>query len=114
MFSRNTPPLCALTAKQGELHMSRVMRKHTFCICENKDADQLHGNRDADQGLHFRYTDSTLPLLHISEISRLAIFCGCTARFVSDQVGNQKVGFLMTRLNYVVFVVTFIFIFLPK
>ena len=27
--------------------MSRVMRKPTFCICENKDADQLRGNREA-------------------------------------------------------------------
>ena len=25
--------------------VSRVMRKLTFCICENKDADQLRGNR---------------------------------------------------------------------
>ena len=24
--------------------MSRVMRKPTFCICENKDADQLRGS----------------------------------------------------------------------
>ena len=24
--------------------MSRFMRKPTFCICENKDADQLRGN----------------------------------------------------------------------
>ena len=29
-------------------YMSRVMRKQTFCICENKDADQLRGNREAD------------------------------------------------------------------
>ena len=28
--------------------MSRIMRKPTFCICENKDADQLRGNREAD------------------------------------------------------------------
>ena len=34
------------------------MRKPDFCICENKDADQLHGNREADQRLCFRYTDS--------------------------------------------------------
>ena len=27
------------------------MRKPTFCICENKDADQLRGNREADQRL---------------------------------------------------------------
>ena len=51
--------------------MSRVMRKPTFCICENKDADQLRGNREADQRLCFRYTDSTIPLLSKSEISSL-------------------------------------------
>ena len=38
------------------------MRKPTFCTCENKDADQLRGNREADQHLCFRYTDSTIPL----------------------------------------------------
>ena len=32
-------------------------------ICENKDADQLRGNREADQRLCFRYIDSTIPLL---------------------------------------------------
>ena len=51
--------------------MSLVVRKPAFCICENKDADQLRGNREADQRLCFRYTDSTLPLLPISEISSL-------------------------------------------
>ena len=44
------------------------MRKQTFCICENKDADQLRGNREADQRLCFRYIDSTIPLLSKSEI----------------------------------------------
>ena len=29
-------------------HKSGVMRKPTFCICENKDTDQLRGNREAD------------------------------------------------------------------
>ena len=51
--------------------MSRVVRKPDFCICENKDADQLRGNREADQRLCFRYTDSTIPLLPKSEISSL-------------------------------------------
>ena len=36
-------------------HMSRVVRKPAFCIRENKDADQLRGNREADQRLCFRY-----------------------------------------------------------
>ena len=47
------------------------MRKPGFCICENKDADQLRGDREADQRLCFRYTDSTIPLLLESEISSL-------------------------------------------
>ena len=29
------------------------MRKPPFCICENKDADQLRGNREADQRIVF-------------------------------------------------------------
>ena len=45
------------------------MGKPKICIGENKDADQLRGNREADQRLCFRYTDSTLPLLLKSEIS---------------------------------------------
>ena len=51
--------------------MSRVVRKPAFCICQNKDADQLRGNREADQRLCFRHTDSTVPLLPTSEISSL-------------------------------------------
>ena len=49
--------------------MSRDMRKQDFCICENKDADQLRGNREADQRLCFRNSDSTIPLLPKYEIS---------------------------------------------
>ena len=51
--------------------MSHRMRKPIFCICENKDADQLRGNREADQRLCFRYMDNTIPLLPESEISSL-------------------------------------------
>ena len=45
------------------------MGKPTICIGENKDADQLRGNREADQRLCFRDTDSIIPLLLKSEIS---------------------------------------------
>ena len=48
---------------KAKTKMSRVMRKPTFCICENKEADQLCGNREADQCLCFRYIDCTIPLL---------------------------------------------------
>ena len=47
------------------------MRKPAFCKCENKDADQLRGNREANQRLCFRYSDSIIPPLSKSKISRL-------------------------------------------
>ena len=47
------------------------MRKLTICICENKDADQFRGNREADQRLCFRYLGSTMPLLPKYKISSL-------------------------------------------
>ena len=75
------------------------MRKPAFCICENKDADQLRGYRAADQRLCFSYTDSTIPLLPKSEISSLQPYsvtvqpglCGTWSE-------TQKTGFLTTRL----------------
>ena len=51
--------------------MSCVVRKTGFCICENKDADQIRGNREADQRLCFRYIDNTIHLLSKYEISGL-------------------------------------------
>ena len=56
---------------KSDIYLSLVMRKPVFCICENKDADQLRGNREADQRLCFRYIDSTISLLPKSEISSL-------------------------------------------
>ena len=56
--------------KNTTKHLSRLMGKPTICICENKGTDQLRGNREADQRLCFRYSDSTVPLLLKSEISR--------------------------------------------
>ena len=50
-------------------NLSRIVRKPDFCLGENKGADQLRGNREADQRLCFRYSDSTIPLLLKSEIS---------------------------------------------
>ena len=70
------------------------MGKPTICIGENKDADQLRGNREADQGLCFRYSDSTITLLLKSEI----FFCACAGRFVLDLSGNHIVGFPTRRL----------------
>ena len=47
----------------GAIQMSRLVGKPTICLGENKGADQLRSNREADQRLCFRYMDSTIPLL---------------------------------------------------
>ena len=81
------------------------MRKSYFCICENKDADQLRNNCTADLRLCFRYVDSTIPLLPKSEIDfkPLTIFCGCTARFVLDLFGNPEDRFYHNEAQMEVF-----------
>ena len=60
---------CGLTVKINK--MSRGIGKPTICIGENKGADQLRSNCEADQRHCFRYTDSTIPLLSKSKISSL-------------------------------------------
>ena len=42
--------------------MSLVMRK--IGICENKDTDQLRGDREADQSLCLGFLESAISLLH--------------------------------------------------
>ena len=63
---------------RGGSNMSRLMRKPTICMCENKDADQLISVVVfATQIVHFLF------FLNLK-------FC----RFVSDLFGNHIVGFL--------------------
>ena len=50
---------------------SCITRKGAFCTCKNKDADQLHCGRAADQQHCFRYIDGSLAPLPKSEISSL-------------------------------------------
>ena len=59
-----------MSAERLQDHLSHAVRKPYFCICKNNVADQLRGNREADQRLCFCYIDSTIPVLSKSEISR--------------------------------------------
>ena len=77
--------------------MSRVTRKATFCICENKDADQLRGKLISA----FVFATPIVPLLPKSEISSfwpssIAVQPGLFRTWSEP----PKTGFLMTRLNY--------------
>ena len=75
------------------------MRKPDFCICKNKDADQLRGDREADQRLCFCYTDSTIPLFPKYEITSL-LPCSVTEQPVLCGTWSEtsKTGFLTMRL----------------
>ena len=62
-------------SRSYELHHEKTV--FFLHMRKNKDADQLCGNREADQRLCFCYMDSTILLF----FKPLAIFYGCTARF---------------------------------
>ena len=75
------------------------MRKPDFCLGENKGADQLRGNHEADQRLCFRYSDSTIPLLLKSEISSFWLFSErVQAGLCRTWSETPKTGFLASRL----------------
>ena len=79
--------------------LSRIVRKPDFCLCENKGADQLRSNCEADQRLCFRHSDSTISLLPKSEISSFLPFSD-TAQTGLCRTWSEtpKTGFLASRL----------------
>ena len=76
------------------------MRKSAFCISENKGADQMRGNRAADQHLCFCYIHSTDPLLSKSEISSLQpSSMAVQPGLCLTGLETPMTGFFMTRLK---------------
>ena len=49
----------------SEISLSLVMRKPAYCIFKNKDADQLHGDREADQRICFVFATQILRSLYL-------------------------------------------------
>ena len=98
--------------------MSHLMGKPTICICENKDADQLRGNREADhRELISAFIFATRivqflfylnPKFQASSSSVLvqAGLCGTcseTTLLVFPRGGsNLEIGMKMTQLNIVI------------
>ena len=77
------------------------MRKLTICISENKGTDQLRGNRETDQHLCFRYTDSTMVLLLKSKISSFLPSSVLAQAGLCQTWSDPKLLiFLKHRLNY--------------
>ena len=86
------------------------MGKPTICIGENKGADQLRSNCEADQRLCFRYSDGTIPLLLKSEISSFSLIsvlvqvglcrtCSETTLLVFPRGGSKNVDSSCTVLS---------------
>ena len=78
---------CLLSPKRCD-DITASWEKAALCIWESKAADQLRGNRAANQRLCFRYKESTLN--YYIHFKPLAILCGCAAGFVLDVVGNPE------------------------
>ena len=78
--------------------MSHVMRRPEFCICINKGAEQMHGNRAADQHLCFRNMDSASPLLLNKFESSGHHLWLYNLLCVGPGRGTPKTGFLTTQL----------------
>ena len=97
---KNTPWLNDIEVSVSEQgNLSRIVRKRDYCLCENKGADQLRGNREADQRLCFRYSDSTIPLLLKSEISSFYLFSELVqAGLCRTWSKTPKTGFLASWL----------------
>ena len=88
--------------KGRQAYMSLDMRTPLFCICENKNANQLRCNREADQRRCFRYIACTIHLLPKYKISSM------NPSSVAVQPGlcrtwseTSKTGFLIMNLIWV-------------
>ena len=77
------------------------MRKPTFCVCENKDADQLCSNA---QLISIFVFDTQSLFFPVPNFKLLICFCDCTARFVSDMFENYIVTRFVSDMfeNYIV------------
>ena len=74
------------------------MRKPVFCLCKNKDADQLRGNHTADQCLCFRFINNAISLLPKFIASSHLLWLNSLV-YVLIWSETPKTGFLMIRLK---------------
>ena len=71
-------------------YMSLVVRKPAFCICENKTQISFAVTAKLISAFVFATWIVQSLFYQIKNFKPLAIFCGSTAWFVSDLVGNPK------------------------
>ena len=88
MSDARITPYLFLQSFRHHSYLSRIMRNPSFCICENKGPDQLHGNLAA---LISAFVCVTIPLLPISGISSL---------YPSALIVSYLVGYPENRLSH--------------
>ena len=81
-------------------YFSHCIRKPRVCICENKGTDQLYSNCIADQHLCIRYSDSTIPILLKSKISRSLLPSVTVQASLCQTWLKTQIVFLVRRLIY--------------
>ena len=83
----------------GFYNMSHVMRKPVYSICEQQRRRSACASAQSDQRLCFRFLDSTVQLISISEISsRHLVSVAAQAGLCLTWSETPKTGFLVTRL----------------
>ena len=93
------------------INLSLVVRKPAFCICENKDADQLRSNYSAaDQRRLFRYTESTTPLLPSTKFQASSHLLWLYSLVCVGLVGNPKDRFSHNEAHFVILLLIFFFL----
>ena len=96
------------------LHLSHIMRKPVYAICEQQRRRSACASAQSDQRLCFLCLDSIIPILAIAKISRLSLVS------VAEQAGlsltwskTRRQVFLMTWLNFDrLWVLWFIYLFI--
>ena len=76
------------TDSKHRRHMSRRMRKPTICVCQSKRRRPASCVVTAKLISAFVFATKIVQLLFF--LNLLAIFCGCTGRFVMDLGGNLE------------------------
>ena len=88
----------------GEYHLSCVMRKPAFCICENKGSDQLPSNGAADQHFCFNNIDSTILNLKFQASNSLlwlySLVCVRPGRSPEDRLSCEATQLISFQGHY--------------
>ena len=85
-----------LSSLKSSENMSLIMRKPAFAYVKTKT--QISFAVIVKLISAFVFATQIVQSLYFLNPKFQAIFCGCTARFVSDLVGTPKTDFLTTRL----------------